>query len=42
MKTSIAIVLILITAVACTSVDPAHSGKKAYAAKAPRNKSAWK
>ena len=29
----------------CTTVDPGHqtrSGKKAYAAKAPRNRSAWK
>ncbi len=30
---------------ACTTVDPAHqtrSGKKAYAAKAPKNRSAWR
>ncbi len=42
------LVLILTTGVlasACTTVDPAHqtrSGKKAYASKAPRNRSAWK
>jgi hypothetical protein len=46
MKRILILMIILCTAAAsCTTMDPSHrpaNGKRAYAAKAPKNKSAWK
>jgi|GEM_PF-3775187 len=45
MKTLFTLMVMGLLITACTTIDSGHqtrSGKKAYAAKAPRNRAAWK